>query len=466
MATLRALLDIYGSLDTAVLNSSDPRVAEIADQFLPGTSTNAEWYREIEAFTFPDGDEARSEADPVRALREINDDRLESDQQPTIPELSRLVYGIGAVLHLNSVVPIWEELPRRDDRGGRETRELLLDALALAGPESFESNREILEPRLDDVVEVFATQFRSWQDWSDVTAQLQAMGVLRADVASVPLCQAAVITIDGIESVVVDTEFESKTVSLNQLKAVVDPRNWHNNYPHFFCNMQYRGKRPDGWHKVLETVGLCAFPEPISGRLRTMLKFNKTTDLYEARLDYDLNDPIPDPDGDGKIIVDRGFINMWSTGKNPGAPGVVVRTKKVAHITGVRPYTQKRYVCIFGYGYATIEMLFGPAQNPDPKFVYAPWDDADGSGTASGVGASTKPAPAPPTNTVASTAIEMLAECTTDLTAKNLDLVDKWLTGKLTFAEMAKYSAEIGARIASDPWKFMQAISQPKGGGK
>jgi hypothetical protein len=48
---------------------------------------------------------------------------------------------------------------------------------------------------------------------------------------------------------------------------------------------------------------------------------------------------------------------------------------------------------------------------------------------------------------------------------KNLDLYDKWMSGQLTLAELAEHSAEVGARFVGDPWKFMQAISQPKGGG-
>lgn len=471
MSTLRALLDIHGSIDTAVISSPDPRVAEIADRFYPGASTNTEWYREIEAFAFPfdrsdSNEEARSEANPIRGLREINDDRNEDDEPPpTIPELSRLMYGLGAVLHLNSVVRIWPELPSADSHGEDATRALLTDVIALAGPtDSFERNHRILDERLDDVLDVFANQFMSWQDWFSVANVLQSMGVLSAEIASVPLCQASVVTIDGIESVVVDTDFAADDVSLERLKGVVDPRNWHNNYPHFFCRMQDKGPRTDGWHKVLETVGVCAYPPSISPRLVTMLKFYKTTEPYSARLDYDLNDPTPG-EGDGQITVDRGFINMWSPNNAPTLPGVRVRTRKVAHINGVRPYTQKRYVCIFGYAYGTIEMLFGSARNPDPNFTYTPWEEPTG-GTQQGKGGDGGTAkPKPSDNSVASTWFKMWADCVTDLTKKNMDLSDKWMDGKLTFDDLATYSAEVGARVASDPWKFLKAISQPKGGG-
>ena len=80
-------------------------------------------------------------------------------------------------------------------------------------------------------------------------------------------------------------------------------------------------------------------------------------------------------------------------------------------------------------------------------------------------GEQTKPTPAQSSNTVASTAIKMVAECVQDMTAKQSDLADKWMAGDLTVADLAQYSAEVGARIASDPWKFIQAIGKTKGGG-
>jgi hypothetical protein len=60
----------------------------------------------------------------------------------------------------------------------------------------------------------------------------------------------------------------------------------------------------------------------------------------------------------------------------------------------------------------------------------------------------------------------MVADCVQELSVKQFDLADKWLAGQLTVADLTQFSAEVGARIASDPWKFLQAISQPKGDGK
>src|SRR4051812_6078316 len=132
MSTLRAILEIYGSLDAAVIQSDDPLIAETVDLLLPGASTNTEWYREIESFMFstPRGG-ARTEPDPINALREINDARIRRDHGPTIPELSRLVYGLGANVRLQSVRPTWP-VPRLYE--GDTNRPLLADVLALVGP--------------------------------------------------------------------------------------------------------------------------------------------------------------------------------------------------------------------------------------------------------------------------------------------------------------------------------------------
>jgi hypothetical protein len=468
MSTLRAILELQGSLDTAVIVSGDSRVAEIADQFLPGTSDNMGWYREIDDFLFPPGD-VRPLANPVRALNELasdwNDDELRI--RPTIPESSRLIYGLGAVIHLVKTAPPEVALGFPDPTAEEGFADTLALVLSLTGPGDPVSTRADIRLHIDDVINAF-TAFNGFGDWEELTQKLIKLNALTVQAASIPLCRAVVVRVNGIESVVVDADISTDEVSLNQLKAVVDPRNWHYDYPHLFCSMQYRNLRPDGWRRVLERVGICGYSPLI---LQTMLKFYKSTvngpDSYEARLDYDLNDPVPDPEGDGKITVDRGFINMWCTNEvGPGQPGVRVRIRKVAHINGLSPYAMAKYVCILGYAYVAMEMLFGPAANPNTSLTWAPWEDDPDEKPTDGPGAGEYGSkPGQSSNTVASTAIKMVAECVQDITAKQSELAGKWTAGELTAADLAKYSAEVGARLASDPWKFIQAIGKTKGGG-
>ncbi|MET0473306.1 MAG: hypothetical protein ABW001_01585 [Mycobacterium sp.] len=445
--------------------SADSRVAAIADRFLPGTSENMGWYREIEAFSFPPSD-VRPLADPVRAINELASDWNEHGIRPTIPESSRLIYGLGAVISLTKSAPRGVELGF-DDPTAETFHDPLALVLALTGPGEPERTLSSIRPQITDVIDAFA-DFNGLEDWEELTARLVEFGVLTAQAASIPLCQAVVVKVHGIDSVVIDAKITSDDVTLNQVKAVVDPRNWHNDYPDFFCSMQYRGLRTDGWRRVLERVGICGFSPLI---LTTMLKFYKTAvngpDSYEARVDYDLNDPVPDPAGDGQITVDRGYVNMWSTNAaGPDANGVTVRIRKVAHINGLSSYAMAKYVCNFGYAYVAAEMLFGPAANPDPNLEWTPWDDDPNEIPTQAPGAGqygAKPGQSP--NTVASTAITMMADCVKEMTAKQSDLVDKWAAGDLTVADLAQYSAEVGARLASDPWKFIQAIGKTKGGG-
>ncbi|MGP4056890.1 hypothetical protein ACTWP6_19060 [Mycobacterium sp. 4D054] len=467
MSVLRAILELQGSLDTATVRTGDPRVAEIADRFLPGSSSTPEWYRELLAFMLPGAPQV--DADPTNAILALQ----ETDSTPTVPEQARLIYVLGAVIHLTSNVPDGVVLPFDDPTTG-PARSALISLLGPTFPEPSGSQRpadpQALQHEGDElqtIIGLFDQQFTGWQDWDDVAQQLVALGVLSADAAAVPLCRPSVVSIGGRDAIVVDTDFTSQEVSLNQVKGVADPRNWDENYPAFFCHMEYRNLRPDGWRRVLETVGICAFPPPIGIQLHTMLKFFKTTvDLpgsHSARLDYDLNDPLPDPDSDGRITIDRGYINMWAPQGNPDVPPVAVRTRKVVRIEGMRAFTQGRFVCIFGYAYATMEMLFGSAKRPPEKGEYRwPWLDAP---EIPDNAAQSSPAQ-PPDNSAASTVITMAVQCVEDMTTRHLDVTDKWMSGQLTLADLAQYSAEVGARIASEPWRIMLALSKPKGGAK
>ncbi len=53
----------------------------------------------------------------------------------------------------------------------------------------------------------------------------------------IPLCQTALVTVDGLQCAVIDTNLRSDDISLNELKAIVNPFNWNENYPAFFREM-------------------------------------------------------------------------------------------------------------------------------------------------------------------------------------------------------------------------------------
>jgi hypothetical protein len=151
---------------------------------------------------------------------------------------------------------------------------------------------------------------------------------------------------------------------------------------------------------------------------------------------------------------------MWATGD----PGVWVRTRKIVHIEGLLPQAQAVFVCMFGYAFMAAEMLFGNAKNPPAGSV--PWQDSPASsttGSTSGTtGTVTSPtAPtAPAGGNMVSTTTQVWLDCLNDLANKNLQLSAKWYKNDLTVDDLITYTQDIGAEIASAPWRFIQAISQ------
>ncbi len=197
-------------------------------------------------------------------------------------------------------------------------------------------------------------------------------------VADVPQCRTSVVTINGYESVVIDADLTSDTVSFNRLINVIDPRNWPKSYPSFFCKMGTATARNDDWYDIQETAGLC---NVIGGyTLTTRLKFIKSNQKVgvDARLDYDLSEN--QNDCDGKVKVDKGFMNVicTRTDRNAKAGGVLLRTRKVAHVIDINPYAQAFWLCKLGYGWSAVQAFFGPAMKEPPPTPaeYTYWNEA------------------------------------------------------------------------------------------
>ena len=457
MGKTRTLLELYGSLDKAVSQSDDPEIAAAVDQLLPGASANKGWHPEIEQFFFgPQG--ARNDPDPVEALTRLG----QPDQELKDYQKLRLLYAVAALARLQSVAPTLS-LP---DVNQDDVRNALIGALAHLRPEESSAEREdATRGTLDEVVGHLATT-TGRRAWPKITDKLVADNTITDGVAQTPLCKTAVVTVGGVECVVVDTEFTSNTLSLDEVKAIADPRNWDEDYHDFFCDIKQLNARPDGWGRFLETVGFCGEDgEPDVAKLVTQLKYYKSTpSATEANLDYDLDDPTPGL-GDGQITVDRGFINMSAPEGNPTKPPVLVRTRKVAHITGVRPWAQARLVCITGYGTSAMEFLLGAAQRAadDPEFKPVAWDapvTAEDTSEQADTGA------AQPASHIAQTALDVWVDSIEGVMARSSDVSQKWFAGALNFTDLADYSKDVGGVLLGAPWKFLQAMSQPGDPGK
>jgi hypothetical protein len=179
------------------------------------------------------------------------------------------------------------------------------------------------------------------------------------------------------------------------------------------------------------------------------------------------------------VKVDRGFVNVLCTNpqKNGAKGGVLLRTRKVTHVEGLSPYAQAFWLCKLGYGWATVYTFFSPAaQNPSPKSMagYTPWkappytkedpnvpepgptDGTTGATQSTGKSAS-------PTLEVATKTAETLKETAEFLTEKHLEVTKKWLAGQLNFGDLAVIGGQVGAKLASEPWRWLHKVVTPSG---
>jgi hypothetical protein len=446
MVALPSLMALYGALDPATSEFQSRAVAHAAARYLPIAARAPGWFGNLmDVFG---GRTAEAIRNPERPLTDI----VEGDDRLTVPELSRLVYVIGALCH----TPRFEELAfRRESMLGR--------ALALAGPDYDEETGGNVETG-DTLLQLLYAEFEAARDFDRVVRKAVVQGLLSADVAAVPRCIPSTQWVDGYECVVIDTSFGRSDIYLQNLKNVVDPLNWHRNYPHAFCAMdrQNPDRLPNGWSRVLETVSLdCAGGWP---RLVTPLKYyNSEPAADQATVQYDLDESGLPTKGDGRIKVDRGFIKMWATGN----PGVWVRTRKIVHIDGLWPAAQAMFVCPAGYASQAAEMIFGNAKNPPADTVtWHPSPPSAGT-TSSTTGTGATAGPQKPTigGSLASTATQTWIDCVKDLADKNLQLSTKWWKNQLTVDDLVTYTQDVGAEIASAPWRFIQALNQPPSDG-
>ncbi|WP_299561917.1 hypothetical protein [uncultured Mycolicibacterium sp.] len=458
MADLRDLLELYGALDAAA--AADPAAAETLNTFLPGAAANTGWYAELERFFF--GDQARSTPDFAAACR-----RIATGAELTPPQKSRLLYGISVAARIAQTSP---DAPLGDRT---ELVEGLTAALAAVGPATVPptERRRTAAADLDEYLEAVATGLHGRNDFYELRRALATPDATRkasllqhkvlVDPATlaVPLCRAAVRVVDGTRAVVVDTDMRSATVRLVNLKQVVNPFNWADNYPDFFIAMEHLAEppyRPDRWRRVRETVGFKQVP---ATWLRTGLKYFATESAGEARIDYDLDEPVPAPGCDGRVTVDHGYVNLRADNpdRDEQRPGVRVRTRKVVRISGLSPFAQQRLVCLTGYGTASQEFLFGPATEPVPPdrkpFTYYDIGDPGASAPAG--------AQEPDTHAVV-TAVGMWAETVGAIGDASFALAGKWLDGQLTTEDVTAYGGLVGARLAAAPLEYLSRVNRPR----
>jgi hypothetical protein len=497
----QALLALYGALDHAVGTGNADIEATVA-RYLPGsTGTNAGWYEKLLVFlghrqshftdtaTVPDLGNALSvlrqaaaptpqpaakkpaKTRPGTTKEETAVTAAFSGTPPAPPEQprplstvqkARMVYAIATL----SQLPGWY----LQNVLGNSWEKQLDDALDLVrGPNS-------------GLFDHLRLNLNSRDGYPKVIEAAGKQGLIDRKVASVPLCQPKVMIVRNQPCLVITTEFTNADVSLKDLKDVIDPVNWARCLSTFFCKMDGKADRGDGWSQVLEQVSTTCPIAPT--HMKTPLKYWKTEGADEktlpptACLDYALDDQPPDgAKGDGLIVVDEGFIRMTSTDPSLdlSKPGVRVRTRKVVGFRNSALTPWGVLACSMGYGDQGIDMILDGVENRanDP---HANDPDRWRDWKASTIPAKSpgqpkdEPPQAPPANAATSRravelAVEMVNECIDDMSGKSATVAAKWAAGTVPVAEMITLNAEFATRLATDSLRFLERLRNPARGG-
>jgi hypothetical protein len=62
-------------------------------------------------------------------------------------------------------------------------------------------------------------------------------------------------------------------------------------------------------------------------------------------------------------------------------------------------------------------------------------------------------------------AVNMLNECINDMSTMSAALSAKWASGAMPVAETMSYTANVAARLATDPWRYLERLRNPTPGG-
>jgi hypothetical protein len=477
--TVHSLLALYGALDEAVLAAGDDsETAAVVERYLPGTTgTNAGWFREIRSFLdIPPGDLPPFENVSASINAIIEEQQHREDEEGGTPptpltksELSRLTFVIGVLSRLPDTGHIFDEA--------------LTQGLKLAVPPTSINEDEIAAALFN----LLQDRFGQRDDWTSVMNYAVGQGWIDPLVARVPLCRTRIKQAHGHTCVVLTTEFTRDTTpgnpSLDDLKSVVDPLNWHHCLS-FFCDMraQHTPDRTDGWRRVLEVTsttckvaGTPVMKTPLKYWLGPSKKESEPVEPLVAWVNYELDDtPGSAALGNGLVLVDEGFIKMYSTNLNAGAPGVRVVTKKVVCFRYLSEVAIAILACVSGYGNQGMDMLLdGIQKRRDTKNVLG-WTDwspseptsASSTQSAPGEGTSVPSDPNRASRRAIVVAVDMMTECIDEFSTKSNAVAGKLATGAMPIPEMITLSTEFAARLATDPWRYLERLRDVQRGDK
>ena len=336
------------------------------------------------------------------------------------------------------------------------------------------------EIRIADLQQLLHAQFTDYQSWPTVMTNALAAKLVDPHVATTPIplvgvttaavtadrgstASTAVAEIGDNYCAVLTTDSWRKTegLTVDKVKNIVDPCNWDQLLT-YFCEMDRLPPDSRYASQVLEHVST----DKDIYRLKTALKYWKHNFEGGGILNYELADDRACLGDSGLVLVDNGYIHISG---NTAEGGVRIRTSKVVAIQGCSVTAIAMFALKLGWAALSDSMLFGNALHPPRGAALREWSTNPEKPHGEPEKSSETPTPeepAPPRlppgarGMLVKQAARAWATCVEDVTTSTAVIVDKLYKGKLTAADMVKYSTELGGRLASEPWRLLDQLSK------
>lgn len=449
MSTLGSLMGVYAAIDEIVL-ADRPGKLDTAARYLPVFTDERGgpgWSRQILAFAQREWIDDESTVLSYPALEASLNDLVDADLTPS--EVGRLIFATGVLLHL-------------DPDGELVSREVLGAVLTST---TLDTDRGKAAKLLDLLSS--DEYFSSRDAWDSMIRRAVDEGLLDSTMLSVTApCNGGYVDFGGLVVTRLTTHFTTDQVTMDEVKAVLDPLNW-SHCCKYFCSMT--PLPPKGaWRQLLEEFSF----ECDWGSIKTGLKYwNRDLLGGGASVTYDLADPRPDDD-DNLTLVDNGSIIVRPTVDAAGTPILEVWTSKNVLFEGLGGGGAAMWACISGWADVGRDLLFGCAQLKKGK---VPWQASSDVGASPGQGSAASGSPkkamkkanAGPglpidANTLVDDMVHWVTACIDDMSTRTGQCAEKAASGELTNDDVSRSTAEMASRVITDPYRLLRMAARSR----
>src|SRR5271165_584764 len=364
MTEVGALVGIYGAVDRAVQPDGEVRAA--VSQLLPlYRAPNLHWFDEFEAWISA----TRAEAEATRAEAE-GTPVAEGTPFPSLPEALRELAEIDPLRRMRprrlfAIAVAMRAFPEMRDPhselGGLVVGALRVGALAGEEGKALSLHQLLVEEGPSPGPEGTGLALNAW--WNGLVATALSQGLIPDTAGMFPRpCSGRLLNMQNVAGPIaaLRTEFETDEIDFDQATRFLEPENWPQCMPWFWCEMKQIGAGPPG---------VCLYREVVSTNCADKARGAFTA---ETELDFELN-WLPDKAGTkgalmqywlapgrpqpGDVIrVDEGSLVVEKTGDRQ-RPLRITTTKRIQFSYPFSSQALATIMCALGYAEVASDLL-------------------------------------------------------------------------------------------------------------